>query len=274
MTAIQKVEHREVVPSTTPADLLRLAVEQGADLDRLEKLMDLQDRWEKKEAEKAFIAAMSAFKAEPVDIYKRKLVEFQSRNTGDWTRYMHAELSDITDAIDPVLGKYGLSYNWNVIQDGTKITVTCHLTHRQGHSQSVTMFGNPDNSGMKNQIQQVASTVTYLERYTLLAVIGKSTKGMDDDGRGSGDPEPPPQDQAGRPTDGVWEQAIVSGHTREEIEHIGINALEYWEAQDVAGAWEFLERQSLSAEAKSALWTLFDSKFRSALKKHKQQEQS
>jgi hypothetical protein len=42
---------------------------------------------------------------------------------------------------------------------------------------------------MKNAIQQVASTTTYLQRYTLLAITGMSTKGMDDDGRGTRAPD-------------------------------------------------------------------------------------
>lgn len=260
-------DKQELAPaSLTPVDLLRIALEKGADIAQLEKLMDLQERWERNEAKKAFIAAMAAFKAESPDIYKRKLVEFQTRS-GDWTRYNHAELSDVTDAIDPVLGKHGLSYDWTIHQDGAKITVTCILTHARGHSKEVTMSGPTDNSGLKNAIQQSASTVTYLERYTLLAVIGKATKGMDDDGRGSGEPESE-QPPAGRPTDGVWSQAEAVGFAKEALQEMAMTAIEYWQDEDVQGAHEYLERLGLPPEAKMALWTLFDSKFRSALKKH------
>ena len=41
---------------TTPAQLLELAVTQGAKLKELEKLMNLQERWEAKEAKKEFKA--------------------------------------------------------------------------------------------------------------------------------------------------------------------------------------------------------------------------
>ncbi|MNL48938.1 ERF superfamily protein [compost metagenome] len=47
------------------------------------------------------------------------------------------------------------------------------------------MQAMPDNSGKKNAIQQVASTITYLQRYTLLAATGVATKGQDDDARGA-----------------------------------------------------------------------------------------
>lgn len=185
MNAVVKHESRNIVPAavTTPAQLLAMAVQQGADLDRLEKLMGLQERWDANEARKAYVAAMTAFKAEPVNIGKLKHVRFVTQK--GVTEYDHAELSDVTDAIVPALSKHGLSHRWNVKQDGTTITVECVMTHELGHSESVSMTAPPDASGGKNSIQQIASTVTYLQRYTLLAITGQSTKGQDNDGRGS-----------------------------------------------------------------------------------------
>jgi hypothetical protein len=155
----------------------------GGNIEQLNHMMDLQDRWEANEARKAFTAAMTGFKAEPVQIIKRKNVRFETRD-GDVTSYNHAELSDVTDAIGPALAKHHLSYRWNIRQDGGAIKVDCILTHVKGHSETVTLSAAPDASGKKNAIQQVASTTTYLQRYTLLAITGMSTKGMDDDGRG------------------------------------------------------------------------------------------
>lgn len=186
MTAIAKMEQQPLIetprnaiaPSATPADLLRIAVENGADLDRLERLMALQERWEANEARKAYVAAMTAFKAEKLTIVKGKKVEYVG------TSYMHAELSDVTDVICPALARHQLSHRWDVSQEGERITVDCVITHVLGHSERVTMQAMPDNSGKKNAIQQVASTITYLQRYTLLAATGVATKGQDDDGKG------------------------------------------------------------------------------------------
>lgn len=174
------------VSVTTPGDLLRLAVQSGADIGMLERLLDLQQRFEEREAAKAFVADMSAFKREPIEIYKRKGVGYRTKE-GDFVGYKHAQLSDVTDAIAPAMARHGLSFGWDVQQSGNLITVTCVVTHRLGHSKSVTMTGAPDTSGKKNAIQQVASTVTYLQRYTLLAVTGMSTKDEDDDGAGGSD---------------------------------------------------------------------------------------
>ncbi len=179
---------REVAPmqSATPAMLLQLAVQQGADLDRLERLMALQAQWEEREASKAFTTAMADFKAEPLTIFKRKKVGYET-SAGEFVGYSHAELSDVTDVVGPAMAKHGLSFRWNIKQDTARINVSCIVTHKLGHSEVVTMDAAPDSSGKKNAIQAIASAVTYMQRYTLLAVTGMSTKGMDDDGEGAGD---------------------------------------------------------------------------------------
>lgn len=203
---VQVAQQRQPVTTTadtTPAYLLQLAVEQGADLDRLERLMALQERWEQNEARKAFVDAMAAFKAEPLTIYKRKRVGYETRD-GDFVGYSHAELSDVCEVLVPAMGRHGLSHSWDVRQESGRVYVTCTVTHRLGHSTSVTMDAAPDSSGKKNAVQQIASAVTYLQRYTVLAVTGMATTGMDDDGRGAGEGEdeggapPPPPPPTGR----------------------------------------------------------------------------
>lgn len=179
-------ESRPLAPLTTPTDLLRLAVSQGADLDRLERLMALQERWEANEARKQFTMAMTRFKAMPLTILKRKQVGYTTKE-GDFVGYKHAELCDVTDVVGPAMAQHGLSYRWDIQQTGGRINVACIVMHEAGHTERVTMDAAPDASGKKNAVQQIASACTYLQRYTLLAVTGMSTKGMDDDGEGAGD---------------------------------------------------------------------------------------
>jgi hypothetical protein len=177
--------------TTTPHDLLAMAVQSGANMETLERLMDLQDRWDAKKAKNAFTEAMAEFKKNPPEILKRKLVSFETRG-GDKTEYRHAEIGDVCNAVVSTLGAAGFSHNWQIKQE-TVVEVTCVVTHRLGHSESVTLKAGADASGGKNAIQAIASTVTYLERYTLLAAVGLATNSMDDDGRGF--------DQHGNPMD-------------------------------------------------------------------------
>lgn len=155
----------------TPTDLLRLAVSQNADLDKLTKLMDLQQRWEKGQAEKAFVAAMNAFKANPPEIVKNVTASFKTKR-GDDVKWDYASLDHICDAVISALSQHGISHAWSFSQTGEMIRVTCVLTHALGHSRETALQGPPDFSGDKSPIHAIYSTVTHLERYTLLGAVG------------------------------------------------------------------------------------------------------
>ena len=164
----------------TPMEMLSMAVSQGADLDKLQKLMDLQERWEANEARKAFVVAMARFKENPPQIVKDKQVAFLD------VKYKHAELDQVAGKIGHALSLVGISHRWALDQTGGPIKVTCILTHIQGHSESVTLEGVADQSGKKNAVQGIGSTVSYLQRYTLLAATGLATGEDDNDGNGPG----------------------------------------------------------------------------------------
>lgn len=184
MNAVTKIPVNETLPATiTPMTMLSMAVSQGADLDKLEKLMALQERYENNEARKAFNEAMGAFRAEGITVAKDSRVTYKTDK--GVTDYVHASLGNICNVVGGAMAKYGLSYRWNTQQIEGRIKVTCIVSHKQGHSESVSLEASADSSGGKNNIQAIGSTVSYLERYTLLAATGTATEYQDDDGRGS-----------------------------------------------------------------------------------------
>lgn len=166
-----------VAQSVDPMQLLAAAVSSGADIDKLTKLMDLQERWEAANAQKAFTAAMAKFKECPPKLVKDKNVSFGN------TKYKHAELDQVTDKVAAALSAVGISHRFEIDQSDSRITVSCILTHVAGHSVKTTLGGGADSSGGKNSIQAIGSTVSYLQRYTLLAATGLATGEGDDDGR-------------------------------------------------------------------------------------------
>jgi len=178
MNEVIEAPKTNIAPAATPADLLRIAVEQGADLDKLERLMDLQDRYLASQAKRAYDEAFAAFKAEAVKIIKGKDV-----TDGPLKGKRYAELHDVVNAVTPALSKHGLSSSWKLTRDEKDwMEVTCYLRHVGGHEESVSMGGPPDMGGAKNAIQARASTKTYLERYTLKAITGLSEQDDDNDG--------------------------------------------------------------------------------------------
>jgi hypothetical protein len=165
--------------SITPMELLQIAVNKDADIGKLEALMNLQLKWEANEARKAFVEAMNAFKKNPPEIIKNKLVAYKD------VSYKHATLDQVCDKITESLSTHGISHRWRIEQSDGLIRVTCILTHDKGHSEETTLSGAPDNTGSKNAIQAISSTVTYLERYTLLAATGLAAANGDNDGQGA-----------------------------------------------------------------------------------------
>lgn len=165
--------------AVTPSTLLSMAVQQNADLQKLEKLMELEERWKAAQARQAFNEAVAAFKANPPKIIKDKdNKQYNSK---------YVSLENLVNTANPELSKHGLNVRWDVSQE-SGIKVTCILSHSLGHQERVSMVGAPDDSGKKNALQQIKSTVTYLKGATFEAVTGLASSEFneDDDGNSSG----------------------------------------------------------------------------------------
>jgi len=162
-----------------PTDLINSAIQKGADLEQIEKLLELQFKWEANEARKAYNKAMAEFKSNPPKIDKDKKVGY-STSKGK-VGYSHASLYNVVDKITAELSKHGLSASWRTEQNG-QIKVTCRISHSMGHYEETSLSADADTSGSKNAIQAVGSTITYLERYSLLAITGLATEDQDNDG--------------------------------------------------------------------------------------------
>lgn len=167
------------VPESGPLALIDKAVGLGLGADAIAKLWEIQKDIEDRNARQEFIKAMNLFKRNPPKIDKNKRVKIRENFS-----YDHATLDHACELIIPALAAVAISHRWETSQSDGVITVSCTLTHELGHSERTTLQGLPEDSGSKNKIQAVGSTVSYLERYTLLAAVGLATEGQDDDGKG------------------------------------------------------------------------------------------
>lgn len=183
--ALPAVQPATLPAPTTPAQIVAYAMQHGAPIDQIREFMALQREWEADQARKAYVEAMAQFKLNPPTIDKDKQVSF---GAGDRkTEYKHASIGNVTDKIVKALAQHGFSHAWDTQQQNGQVIVTCTITHRLGHKESVTLQAAPDNSGGKNGIQQIISAQTYLQRHTLLAATGLATQDQsDDDGKGYG----------------------------------------------------------------------------------------
>ena len=232
MNAITKSESiaLTVQQPTGPMAAAIQALQAGMTVEQMQGLMGLQIDWEKNEARKSYVADMAVFKLNPPEILKTKLVAFSG------TEYRHATLGDVTRAVVDALARHGFSHSWETAQDKGLITVTCKITHRLGHSESTKMEAQPDQSGKKNAIQAVASSITYMQRYTLLAATGLATMDMtDDDGQGGNDGRSIDYDSAS--TVATWKQRVDAAINLDALRVTrGLAGQEFVAANDVA-AW-------------------------------------
>lgn len=128
----------------SPGSLLRVAIERDLPIEKIQQLLDLQERWERTSARKAYIAAMSDLKREDCPtIIKDRQVRYKA------VSYDHASLAHIASQCVSALAKHGFHHDWDVTQDKGSVQVSCVVTHCQGHSERKTLVAPPDTSGTK-----------------------------------------------------------------------------------------------------------------------------
>lgn len=205
--------------------------------EALAQILETQREWEKDQARRAFHAAkVDLKKALPAWIDRDQLVDFGQGTKR--VRYTHVSLAHAMDVLLPALNDYGFTLSWTTESLPTgKVKVTAKLTHRDGHFESSSLESSPDTSGSKSNSQGVASTVTLLQRYTALALVGIATADMKDPG-----PPPPP---AGDEVDtdrnlramGVL---VTKGKTKKQAEKKVGRAVQEWTGDDLEKLREWI----------------------------------
>jgi len=229
-----------VVPmELTPLAMLAVAVEQGQDLVRIEKLMDMERQWKADIAREAYYSALAAFKSKPLTIYKdRDNEQYNSK---------YSSIGNIVGTTNEAMGPHGLNASWDIDQSADDITVTCILAHTLGHTKQVSMTAPPDVAGKKNKLQEIKSTITYLRKETFEAVTGVVTSydGSDDDGNRSGP-------QSGPEIETISEQQVADleamidevGADKEAFLKVcGVQSFDQIETQFFGGAIQRLEQK-------------------------------
>lgn len=167
----------------------RVASNPEADIAKLEKMLDMQERVLNRNAAQAFAADMAAMQAEMPRVFK-----LANSHNGSYAR-----LEDINDALRPTLQKFGFCVTFRINQQGLEsVTVTAVCSHKLGHSETASMTLPLDKSGSKNAVQAIGSTVSYGKRYAMCALLNIST-GDDTNGaelgRSQSKPEAPKNEQ-------------------------------------------------------------------------------
>jgi hypothetical protein len=180
-------------------------------------------------------------------------------------RAKYADLASVVAAIKRPLADNGLAYT-QVLHDGESAAakVETIIMHSSGEWLSNGVFSVPVD---KNNAQGYGSALTYARRYSLSAAFGVAPE--DDDGNAAAKASP---NLAQRiiaanvtPTAGLMEQ-LEKGQ-QEIVRALGDEVIDCFEAGAPEVGYGLISEAGLDTDEKAALWTLFDSKIRSALKK-------
>lgn len=176
MTKKSETEVAEVQDLTPMAMISQVIQNPDFDVDKLDKLMALQERWEDRQAAKQFNDAVSKFQSEVQAIPKSK------KGVHD---IKYAPLDTIMTTIQPVLAANGLSvrFSTDFPAEGL-IRAICTVSHISGHSEQSEIAIPIDDKMSANSSQKMGSANSYAKRYALSNALNLAFVEHDDDADG------------------------------------------------------------------------------------------
>ena len=189
ITTYNKLQVPKTVQPEDSNNIVLLAMQKGYSPEFIEKMMELEERNQKNIAKRAYFEDLAAFKAEAPPVKK----DSYNKQFNSW----YTSLGCLLDTYNPFLGKHGLSISFPILaQSENSMTVEGKLTHRLGHSETISMsgpilqgaIGKLSGERSRNAIQDIKTTFTYLRAAAGEAILGVAgTEGtLDDDGNGAG----------------------------------------------------------------------------------------
>lgn len=163
----------------SPAEMIMAAVSGQADLDKVEKLLELQERWERNEARKLFSKSFAKAQANILPVVKSKV--------NPQTKSKYADLSDVIETSMPIYTVEGFSV---IFYEGDSphaehVRVFADVLHSAGHKETYHMDVPLDGKGIQGnanmtKIHGKASSIAYGRRYLMCMIWNIPT--ADDDG--------------------------------------------------------------------------------------------
>lgn len=172
---------REITESNTVSLFERLARDPNVDVGKLEKLVELKERADKRNAEAAYHSALAGMQSEIPSIVESGQILHSGKLISKYALF-----EDINDTVRPILQRHGFAISFRTKVDGNVLTVTGVLSHRDGHHEETSLPLPFDTSGAKNAVQAIGSSVSYGKRYVMCALLNITTRGDDDDGQRAG----------------------------------------------------------------------------------------
>lgn len=161
--------------------IARAASDPNVDVDKMERLLQMQERVRDRAAEQEFAEAMSRTQAAMPPVIKDK----QNAQTNS----QYASLESIAKIVTPIYTGHGFSLSFNTDASPVEncVRITCDVLHKGGHSKRF-MYDSPlDSTGAKGQVNKTptharGSSISYGQRYLTKLIFNLRIAGEDDDG--------------------------------------------------------------------------------------------
>ncbi len=171
-----------------PLTIIQAMVEKGGDPETLRKMLDLQERWERNQAEKAWNDAKAACDAEMP-------AAFACNADNQHTKSKYRRFETIMPIIKPIYTRHGFTFTFSEEEPTEALMhIRADLSHKAGHTKSYHGWFPRDGKGAKggdvmNPVQGTCSTMSYAKREMSGNIFGFAEGGTDQDGNNFITPE-------------------------------------------------------------------------------------
>lgn len=169
--------------ATLLAVIAKAAADPSVDVDKLERLMAMHERFEARKAESAFAEAMTRAQS--------KIGRVATDRTNSQTRSDYASYAALDRAVRPIYTAEGFALSFDTGRDAPAemVKVLCYVSHKAGHVRTYSVDMPADGKGAKGgdvmtKTHAAGSAMQYGMRY-LLKLIFNIAIGKDDDGNGA-----------------------------------------------------------------------------------------
>lgn len=205
----------EAAPTTMLDIIARASTDPRVDVDKLDRLLQMQDRVMAREAQVEFDNAMVAAQE------GMKAIRADAENSQTHSRY--ATYAQLDKAVRPIYSAHGfaVSFNTGDAPNKDEVRVLATLSHRSGHRQDYKIDMPADGKGARgndvmSKTHATGAATQYGQRYLLKLMFNLAVGDVDDDGNGAdGDVEALAGPDALRDKDGKLLSAYASNKAKD-----------------------------------------------------------
>ncbi len=180
------IEPQRTEPTTILNIIERASRDPSVNIDKLERLIAMQDRISADRARAEFDTAMADA--------QESMRAISPDKDNNQTKSKYATYAALDHAVRPIYSRHGfaLSFNTGDAPNANEVRVLCTVSHRGGHRQEYKLDMPADGKGpqgasVMTRTHATGAAASYGQRYLLKLIFNLAVGDIDDDGNGAGE---------------------------------------------------------------------------------------